>query len=78
MGKSEEALKSDDVALIKRCRSSMATQITTDINLLTRELGKKVNNSFDLTSINNQLVQSKKTHLNEHFDLMLKLHERYV
>ena len=78
MGKSEEALKSEDVALIKRCRSSMSTQITSDLNLLNRELSKKVDGCYNLSSINDQLVQSKKKHLNDHFELMLKLHERYV
>ena len=78
MGKSEEALKSDDVALIKRCRSSMATQITADLLMLNRELNKKVNESFDLPSINDQVVQSKRKHLSEHFELILKLHERFV
>ena len=78
MGLSEEALRSSDVALIKRCRSSMSAQITADLNLLNRELSKTDNGKFDLSSINNQLVQSKKKNLNDHFDLMFKLHERYV
>lgn len=78
MGLSEEALKSSDVALIKRCRSSMSTQISSDLILLNRELSKKDDSRYDLSSINDQLVQSKKKHLNDHFELILKLHERYI
>ena len=78
MGLSEEALKSTDVALIKRCRASMSTQITSSLNLINRELSKKDENRYDLSSINDQLVQSKKKHLNDHFELMYKLHERYI
>ena len=78
MGLSEEALKSTDVDLIKRCRKSMSAQITSDLNLINRELNKKDDTRYDLTSINDQLIQSKKKHLNDHFELILKLHERYI
>ena len=78
MGKSEEALKTDDVDLIKRCRSSMATQITSDLALIDKQLVKKVGDSYDIASINDQVIQSKKKHLSDHFDMILKLHERYT
>ena len=78
MGLSEEALKSTDVVLIKKCRASMSTQITSDLTLLNRELSKKDDTRYDLSSINDQLVQSKRKHLEVHFKLVLKLHERYI
>ena len=56
----------------------MSTQITSSLNLINRELSKKDENRYDLSSINDQLVQSKKKHLNDHFELMYKLHERYI
>ena len=43
-----EALKSSDPKEIKRLRGSISTQITIDINLLTKELAKKTGGSFDL------------------------------
>ena len=56
----------------------MSTQITSDLTLLNRELSKKDDTRYDLSSINDQLVQSKRKHLEAHFELVLKLHERYI
>ena len=56
----------------------MSAQITADLHLLNRELSKTDNGKFDLFSINNQLIQSKKKNLYDHFGLIFKLHERYV
>ena len=56
----------------------MAAQITSDLSLLNKEFDKKIDSKLDIASISDQLIQSKKKHLNEHFDLILKLHERYT
>ena len=38
----------------------------------------KIGDSYDVASINDQAIQSKKKHLSDHFDMILKLHERYT
>ena len=73
----EEALKSSDPKEIKRLRGSISTQITIDINLLTKELAKKTDGSFDLEKMCHQIIKIHKKKLSTHFDLIQKLHERY-
>ena len=74
----EEALKSSDPKEIKRLRGSISTQITIDINLLAKELAKKTGGSFDLDKMCHQIIKIQKEKLLTHFDLIQKLHERYV
>ena len=73
-----EALNSEDPKLIKRLRGSICTQITCDVNLLSKELNKKQNGRFDLLNISHQLIKIQKKKLLEHFDTIQKLHDRYI
>ena len=74
----EEALISRDPKEIKRLRGSISTQLTIDINLLEKELSKKTGGSFDLDKMCHQIIKMHKKKLLTHFDLIQKLHERYV
>ena len=74
----EEALASEDPSVVRRLRGSINTQITCDVNLLEKELSKKLNGEIDLDSISHQLIRIQKRKLNEHFELFHKLHDRYI
>ena len=74
----EDALKSEDPKEVKRLRGSISTQISCDINLLQKELSKKLENGFDYEKISPQLIKTQKKKLLGHFDLIQKLHERFM
>ena len=74
----DEALKSDDPKEVKRLRGSISTQISCDINLLQKELSKKVEKGFDYGRISPQLIKTQKKKLLGHFELIQKLHERFI
>ena len=74
----EEALQSQDPKTVKRLRGSINTQIQCDVNLLEKELQKKQNGNFDLSKISPQLIKIQKKKLLSHFELIQKLHDRFV
>ena len=73
-----EALSSSDPKIVKRLRGSICTQLSCDINILEKALSHKINNSFDFGKISPQLVKTQKAKLQNHFDLVQKLHEKYI
>ena len=74
----DEALKSEDPNVVKRLRGSICTQITCDINLLNKELAKKTDTRFDIEKISHQLIKIQRKKLVDHFDLVQKLHDRFI
>ena len=74
----KEAIKSNDPKEVKRCRSSINTQITCDLILLKKELSKEKNGGFDFEDISQQMITMQKKKLSDHFELIQKLHERYL
>ena len=73
----EEALKSCDPKEVKRLRSSISAQVTCDINILQKELNKKQEDKYEYDKISPHLIKTQKKKLVGHFDLLLKLHERF-
>ena len=69
---------SKDPKEVKRARGSISTQITCSVNLLNRELSKKIHDGFDSEKISAQLVKTQKKRLSTHYELMQKLQERYL
>ena len=74
----DEAIKSGQPKDVKRARASISAQITCDINLLKRELAKELNGDFDYEKISPQLIKIQKKKLSDHFELIQKLHEKYL
>ena len=74
----EDALKSEDPKEVKRLRGSISAQISCDINHLQKELSKELENEFDYERISPQLIKTQKKKLLGHFDLIQKLHERFM
>ena len=74
----EEALKSDDPIVVKRLRSSISAQITCDLNILEKELSKKRGEAFNFEKISPQLVKTQKKKLVAHFELIQRLHDRFM
>ena len=74
----EEALSSNDPQVVKRLRGSLSTQVTCDINLLSKELGKQQEGKFDLQKISHQLIKIQRKKLHDHFEAVQKLHDRYI
>ena len=66
----EEALKSADPKEVKRLRGSISAQISCDVNLLQKELSKKLENDFDYGKISPQLIKTQKKKLSGHYDLI--------
>ena len=73
-----EALESSDPKIVKRLRGSISTQLSCDINILEKALSHKVDGSYDFGKISPQLVKTQKVKLKNHFDLVQKLHEKYI
>ena len=74
----EEALTSDDPKVVKRLRGTTSAQITCDVNLLNKELSKKLGEEFVLDKISHQLIRVQKKKLTDHFEVIQKLHDRYI
>ena len=74
----EEALTSDDPKVVKRLRGTISAQITCDVNLLNKELSKKLGEEFVLDKISHQLIRVQKKKLTDHFEVIQKLHDRYI
>ena len=74
----EDALLSGDPSLIKRFRGSIATQISSDVNLLGKELSKMDDENLALDSISHNLINIQKEKLLAHFKTLQTLHDRYI
>lgn len=74
----EEALTSNDPTVVKRLRGSISAQVTSDLNILEKELSKKQGEIFNYEGISPQLIKIQKKKLLSHFDILQKLHERYA
>ena len=74
----EEALTCDDPKIVKRLRGSVKAQISCDINILSKQLSKKLGTNFNLENISPQLVKIQKKKLLEHLDSVQKLHDHYT
>ena len=78
MVSAEEALSSDVPATVKKLRGSIKVQIICDIKLLEKELAKKKDEELDLASISHELMKLQKKKLIGHFDLIQRLHDKYL
>ena len=73
-----EALLSSDPKIVKRLRGSISTQLSCDKNILEKALSQKINGNFDFEKISPQLVKTQKGKLQNHFELVQKLHDKYI
>ena len=74
----EEALVSTDPKLVKRLRGSSSTQVLCNLNILIKALANRKDGQFDFENISPQLVVGHKSKLLSHFEMIQKLHERYI
>ena len=74
----EEATQSNDQIFVKRMRDVVSSQISCDVTLLGKELAKKESGQFEIEKISCQLIKVQKEKLLLHFDLIKKLHDRYI
>ena len=73
-----EALLSEDPKIIKRLRGAFNTQIISDIDILNVELSKKNDEGFRLDEISHNLIEMKNKQLLNNFEVVKKLHGKYV
>ena len=78
MVRAEEAINSDDPKTVKRARRSINTQISCELGLLVKELAKETDGDYNYDQISPELIKSQRKKLEAHFDLIQKLHERYL
>ena len=78
MVSAEEALSSDVPATVRKLRGAIKVQIICDIKLLEKELAKRKDEELDLASISHELMKLQKKKLIAHFDLIQKLHDKYL
>ena len=73
-----DALTSSDPKLVKKLRGSIKTQLMVDVNILEKALAEKTNNQFNFDKISLQLVKSQRIKLQDHFNLVQKLHDHFI
>ena len=73
-----EALTSEDPKVVKRLRGSCSTQISCNLNILEKALSQRINNDYDYGKISPQLIRTHKAKLQNHFDLVQKLHDKFI
>lgn len=78
MPTAEQALVSEDAAVVKKLRGNVLSQVTVDRIILSKELEKKKDGKHDLTGISFQLVETQEASLRKHFSMFQKLHERLI
>ena len=72
----QAALKSQDIAQVKKGRATIKSQLTTAVKRVEVLFSKKAGDDFDHRSISKTELKNIKAKMNENFDLFQKLHDK--